>query len=319
MKKSIKILLILAAGLLLLGGVLFAIGFGVNGFQWSKIGNTKLEMQYFTEQEGGALSEVTIDYENADVDIMFDASAERVTIEYPQLQLNNGKNVSKITVEETAEKITIREKAGAWIFGLWDFTSPKVKVILPAERTYALTIKTDNGDVKVTGDGKVKAVTLETDNGDVHAKTATIACEGNLIMTADNGEIYLFKNFDTDSLYVETDNSDIYCYGGTARGKIEIESDNGDIEMSSGVLKGTDIVMETENGDIELSLLEGERISLTSDVGDIETTIAGRQVDYTVKISIDVGKSNIGNSVGGAKTLMVENDVGDIDIYFTEN
>jgi DUF4097 and DUF4098 domain-containing protein YvlB len=180
-------------------------------------------------------------------------------------------------------------------------------------------VKTDNGDVKVTGDGKVKTATLETDNGDVHAKTATMVCEGNLIMTADNGEIYLFKNFDTDSLYVETDNGDIYCYGGTARGKIEIESENGDIEMSSGVLKGTDIVMETENGDIELSLLEGERISLTSDVGDIETTIAGRQVDYTVKISIDVGKSNIGNSVGGAKILMVENDVGDIDIYFTEN
>ena len=128
MKKRIKILCIVAAGLIFLGGLLYLIGFGASGWKWSKLGNTKLEAKAFTEQEGGALSEIVIDFENADVDILFDADAQAVTIEYPQLQLKNGKNASKITIEKTEaeDKISIREKAKAWIFGLWDFTSPKI-------------------------------------------------------------------------------------------------------------------------------------------------------------------------------------------------
>ncbi|MBQ8429844.1 MAG: DUF4097 family beta strand repeat protein [Clostridia bacterium] len=318
MKKIVRILLIVALCLILVGGVVFAIGFGAGGCKWAILGSTKIEQKHFAESAENILSRVEIDYENADVEITFDETATSVAIDYPQLQDKKGKNLSKVTVTETPQTVTIVEKVDAWILGNWDLTAPKVKVVLPAERLFSVFIVTDNGDIAVSGNGKATDMSLTTSNGDVKAKQATVVCEGRLEMKTDNGDIYSFKTFEARSFYADADNGDVCVYGGAANDKIELSSDNGDVEMSSGVLKAAEISVETDNGDVELAILDGEKIYLETDNGDVTATLIGKQTDYSTSVSVDLGDSNIGNLTGGAKSLTVETDLGDIKIYFTE-
>ena len=318
MKKIFKILLPVALCLILLGGIAFTIGFGCSGCKWGELGNTKVEQKLFTEREDNLLSSIEINYENADIQITFDETATAVTIEYPQLQNKKGKNLSEVTVTEGENSVVIREKIADWTFGSWDFSSPAMNVVLPAARSFALTIDTDNGDIKVTGTGKLSTAKLTTDNGDVNARRATVVCEKALTLTSNNGDVLLFKDFQAASLYAETDNGDVCAYSGTVSGKIELETDNGDIEASEGVLKAAEMRMETDNGDIELKKLDADKITLLTDTGDIEATLVGKKTDYSITAKTDLGDKNITNSSGGAKSLRAESDLGDIDIYFTE-
>ena len=157
MKKIFKILLPVALCLILLGGIAFTIGFGCSGCKWGNLGNTKVEQKLFTEREDNLLSSIEINYENADIQITFDETATAVTIEYPQLKNKKGKNLSEVTVTEGANSVVIREKIEGWTFGSWDFSSPAMNVVLPAARSFALTI--------------------DTDNGEVNARLATVFCE----------------------------------------------------------------------------------------------------------------------------------------------
>lgn len=299
MKKIFKTLLIIGVCLVLLGGSVFFVGFAIGGGKWGTLGSTQVEQKRFTETAENVLSSVKIDYENADVQIVFDENAQSVVIDYPQLQNKKGKSVSKVTVTETAGSVAISEKIDQWgLFGIWNFTSPKLTVTLPAAREFAVTVDTDNGDVSVKGDGKATSMYLETDNGDIHAKNAKVVCQGKLQMETDKGDVHLF--------------------GYATASEISVSTDNGDVEMETGTLEAKEIRMEVDNGDIDVAVLKADKISLEADNGDVEATIFGKQADYTVTVELDLGESNIRNSVGGTKTLYVSVDLGDIEIDFAE-
>lgn len=64
------------------------------------------------------------------------------------------------------------------------------------------------------------------------------------------------------------------------------------------------------------ALSAGERISLTAKNGNIEGTIAGGWDDYSIDCTVKKGESSLVSKEGGAKTLTVDCNNGDVRVQF---
>ncbi len=299
MKKSLRVLLIIGLILTLVGGVVFVVGFASTGWNYKELSNTQVETLRYTEATENPLTALTLDFEDSDITVVFDETAESVIVDYPQLQDKKGKNLSEVTVTETEGGLTLTEKVSDWQLGMWDLTNPKVFVTLPTTRVYTLAITTDTGDVTITGAGQTTGVTITTDTGDV--KITDIVCENAMTLNSDNGNI-LLENITAKTLTVDTDNDDVRLYGNIVAEHIEIQTDNGDITTKNGVL-------------------DGKTLSVISDNGDVKLKLAGKQTDYAVLVETDNGKSNLSPTLTAspnARNLKITTSNGDIHVTFAE-
>lgn len=98
---------------------------------------------------------------------------------------------------------------------------------------------------------------------------------------------------------------------------LSVSTTNETISLSALTVMG-DVSLSSQGGDIVLNTLEAEnKISLDAKNGDITGSIIGSYDDYAISCDSKKGESNLPSSKeGGAKTLTVSNNNGDIDIAF---
>lgn len=137
-----------------------------------------------------------------------------------------------------------------------------------------------------------------------------------LDLEADLGDVTL-TSISANNISVSTDGGFITLTNVTSSGNIDLEVENGEIEMF-GVITAKSLEVESSTGDISHKdgIITADKISFSSDVGDILATLAGAESDYTVLIEKDLGSSNISNSTAGPRRLEVELDFGSVEIYF---
>lgn len=81
------------------------------------------------------------------------------------------------------------------------------------------------------------------------------------------------------------------------------------------ILSKESISLDSNGGGVEIQKLSaGEKISLTSKNADITGSIVGGWDDYTIKVTIKKGNSNLTDKDGGEKLLIVDCNNGDVDI-----
>ena len=299
MKKSLLVLLIIGILLTFGGGVVFVVGFASAGWDYKALSGTQLETVRFTESAENPITALALDFDNSDITVVFDETAESVVVEYSLLETRKGKNLSEVTLINEDGKLILIEKISSWKLGLWDFTNPKTTIILPAARSYALAIETDNGGVTLTGAGQTTSLSVNTDNGDL--TLTNIVCENTITLNSDNGTI-LLENITAKTLTAESDDGDIRIKGNLLAEHIQMQSDNGDIKTKEGILDGKNLVFESDNGDIKVQL-------------------AGKQTDYAVLVKTDNGKSNLAPSLNAsqdARNFKAETDNGNIFVTFAE-
>lgn len=99
---------------------------------------------------------------------------------------------------------------------------------------------------------------------------------------------------------------------------LKLSTTNEDISLSALTVKG-DVSLSSQGGNIAFDELDAEKsINLSAKNGDIAGSIMGSGDDYMISCESKKGESNLPSSKeGGAKTLTVSNNNGDIDIEFT--
>lgn len=320
MNKTLKILLLTGLLLILGGGIVLLIVFAASGGNMDFLSTVKLEEKRFDESAENPIDDITIDFENAAIEVRIDDHIANLAIVYPQAQNNVGENISEITLTETDGALSIIEKR-KWQFNLisWNFTSPKVVLHLPSHRTYDLSLTTKNGKISFDGASlQAKNVFLFTDNGAIETETTEIACSEAFLCETDNGAVKL--GFITaEHLTAQTDNGAVELNGCNVSAKAYLETDNGKITLV-GNITANELIAETDNGGIQAqsAIVYAQKITLSTNLGDIRAKLAGKHADYTATIEHDLGNTNIYSSTGGEKSLSVNSDVGDIQIDFTE-
>lgn len=98
---------------------------------------------------------------------------------------------------------------------------------------------------------------------------------------------------------------------------LKLSTTNEDISLPALTVSG-DISLSSGGGNIVFDKLGvGKSINLSAKNGDITGTIIGSYDDYAISCDSKKGESNLPSSKeGGAKTLTVSNNNGDIDIAF---
>ncbi len=299
MKKSFKILSILASIFLVLGGILFLVGFiGAGGNLKSMRFVEETAVKSYIEQ--GEVSFVSIRGGTADVTIVVDDTAEAIRVEYTDLVTRKGASVRKITALQSGATLSVKQKTD-WFKQLFSFYAPEtsVKLIVPSTRTIALQVVTGTGDIRLQGARATFAsLRLEANTGDILLANTDVVCEGFAELEVDTGDIKI-GNFEANTVAIETDTGDVEIVGRLQANQLSIEVDSGDVDGEDG-------------------MMDCQKTVIGTDTGDVEVKMAGKRSDYTILVETDTGEKNIVDQIGGERCLEIETDTGDIDVSFAE-
>ena len=291
MNGKLKIALIISAAVAAVGLVMLIIILIASGGRAGALSSFVLKESTYTESEGAPIKELSIDFDNADVEISF---GSYLTVTYPEKYTKSGKIASEVTVSEKDGVLRISEHS-VWFRNIGiDNTSPKIYITLPLSRGCDLSV--------------------ELDNGYVHSRGEEGAKLGRLDISIDNGEAE-FRHLTASDVEISVENGEVEIYNANVSGGISVEIDNGSV-LTEGTAKYIDI--SVDNGEISLEdkVSVGEKIQLSVDNGSIEAALSGTKSDYTVRVDKSIASSNIESSSGGDKILELECDVGEIEIEF---
>lgn len=356
MKKLYQILVLVGVLLFLVGAVLFCVAMAQEDWDFSRLSDTQVEQITYAEPAGATYDRVELYFANADVEIIFE-ERDTLTLEYPKLTDRRGRAKNEVHLTEEENGITVIEELlwyRNWL-SIFNFADPTVKLYLPKDRVWALSIFTDNGEIlvetndqkgedgKVLTDGAVshtKNFHISSDNGDVFfLDTSYLVCDEHFSVHTDNGDVQLGV-VHAGSLYVETDNGEVGLWGGKVDGDVTLFSDNGDIRLygalsaatlevttSNGeiifgeALRATEVTVESNNGGIYFASVDATVLTIESDNGDVRASLVGNRPDYSIDVETDNGDANVEDQISysSPRVLRVETDNGDIDILFLGN
>lgn len=101
-----------------------------------------------------------------------------------------------------------------------------------------------------------------------------------------------------------------------------VESNIGDLNIKN--INANDLTITCDTGDIEVDKVTFTNLDIRADVGDVDVTSAQSLEDYSFEMNCDVGEITIndddcGNehNVKGSKgTVIIDSDVGDVDVNY---
>ncbi|MBQ8440452.1 MAG: DUF4097 family beta strand repeat protein [Clostridia bacterium] len=298
MKKSVKIAILIASLLCVVGVAVCATGLFKINFDFSQLNTQESQTKTY---------EITEDFENLSIqtetaDVIFALSEDdscRVVCQ----------ELAKVThsVEVQNGTLVIKaEDSRRWYdhIGIV-FDSLKVTVYLPKTEYHNITVETDTGDVEMPGDFKFGETCVDTDTGDVFWGANVF---GSLKIGTDTGDITLASMAVIKPLKIETDTGDI-CLDEVWAVSIQIESETGDVELCRTVASDS-ISVKTDTGDVEFDHSDAASIFVETDTGDVEGSLFSEKIFFTES---DTGDIHVPHGTSGGR-CEIRTDTGDIEI-----
>ena len=317
MSKALKVWLIIAISLIIIGGLIFTGTMYMLDWDFRKLNTTKSEtIRYEITEE---FTDINIKSDTAD--IKFKPSTDGKT--------------TVVCEEEANEKYEVKVENGKLSIKLIDtkkwydrigfsFNEFSVTVNLPAKDYQSLVIQGSTGDIEIaegckfvdvdikisTGCVKFNAdasgeVSLKTSTGDISAENISpnllevsattgntmlkrIACAGDIKLKASTGDATL-TDISCRNLVTVADTGDLKMKQVVATERLEIETDSGDVKFES--CDAAEIDIETDTGCVKGSLLSEKVFIVETDTGsiDVPKSIVGGRCE----ISTDTGDIKI--------------------------
>ena len=287
-KKILIILLIVFGSLALLGGTVFTIGMAAAGWDFSVMNTVDYVHKEYTEKQ--EVTKIELDFNTNDIKVYFDETATQVRVEYSEKYSKKGKQITQTTITEENGTLKVEQKYKFSVnleFALGK--SSFVNVYLPKSREYTLDIETNTGDIWLYGTATLTSLNIETDTGAIDLGKSTIVCSGDISLSTDTGNI-LTLTLTAENLYIEIDTGNVTLNGEvTIKKNAEIETDTGDVSASTAFSVGSGLYIETDTGDVYLGDISGEKLTVTTDTGNIKSVGLSLLDFTTLNFSTDTG------------------------------
>ena len=278
MKKRTMIALIVAAALIITGGIILVLGLS---FTAGSNGESKLIRQEITIQEG--FDNIAIDTEDCDVKFAMFSGRDDCMVE-----IRSYKNVKHTAaVEDGTLKIKMVDKRN-WTDRInigWT-ESMEMTVYLPAAEYESMQVRTSTGDIMILEEPSFKEMLLRTGTGD-------ISCAG----------------MRGDVLDCMTSTGDISLQNSVAD-VLKLQSNTGDFKVS--MVTSDEIHMTTNTGDVDAQNLNVRMFTCSTDTGDLE--LEKVLVEDYLQVRTTAGDVEIENCDAG--WVDVETDTGDVTGHF---
>ena len=292
MKIMTKILII-SVLLLLVGGIIFFLGFAANGFRFPTSFFTKDGL--YVESAGEEIYKIEIDTSSEDVKIEY---GDVFSVSYKDVYHREDTLYRAVTFETKGGVLKIDVLQFKLFLLSFGYPDVEIKVTVPKGRVCDISIDTVNGDINVLAQGeKIGTLDIESSNGDTK-----------------------LTGVSADAILYDTTNGDLVFRGETKAKSICIEATNGEVALENGSIKSEEIKIDTTNTDVELDGGNVATDCLTYETtnGDLEIRLSGRREDYTVSYETTNGDTNIYPGGSGAKKISIHTTNGDVEVEFTE-
>ena len=260
MSKAVKIWLIIAASLILVGGLIFVGAMTVNGWDFAAMSTYEYETnEYEITEEFTSISIVT---DVTDVELI-SADGEKCIVE---------------CYEETGLKHEVSVKGGTLTIELTDtrkwyehigigFGSSKITVRVPKEIYDKISVKTSTGDIKIENIS-ASSIALNLSTGE--STLRDIECK-SLLSEGSTGDISMERLVATEKILIERDTGDV-SFNACDAAEIFVETDTGDVRGS--LLSQKVFITNTDTGKVSVpNSIEGGRCKIDTDTGDIILTV----------------------------------------------
>ena len=278
MKKRTRIALIVAAALILFGGILLAVGLS---FAEDSTLDSKLIRKEITIQE--SFDNIAIDTEDCDVKFAMFSGRDDCMVE-----LYSYENVEHTAVvEDGTLKIKMIDKRN-WTghISIGRMESMEMTVYLPAKEYASAQVRTATGDITLTQEPVFLETLLRTSTGD-------ISCVG----------------VSGDVLDCITSTGDISVQN-SALDRVKLQSNTGDFTV--GIVAGDEIYIKTNTGEVDAENVNVQMFTCQTDTGDVELEQILAE-DY-LQVFTDTGRVEVDNSDAGS--VNIETDTGDVSGNF---
>lgn len=329
-----KPLLIIAGILLLIGLILCACAYFINGgLSDEKIFDTN------TVEIDETFSSISIDADTSDISILPATDGKCTVRLYEKKKLPH-----TVSVENDTLTITKAEKKWYDYINFFNFKTPKITVYLPAAEYQRLSIKGSTGDIAISKDFTFDTIdiNLSTGNTEIYASAANAvkvqASTGDitLIGVHTNRIDILLSTGDTTlnevrcegDIHIKSTTGDINLSNTDCTGGINTENRTGKSTMtnvrcknltseaSTGTLQMTNVIasekfaLERDTGDVHFDRCDAAEIEVETDTGSVKGTLLTNKIFIT---KTDTGTINVPESTQGGK-CKITTDTGNITI-----
>lgn len=309
MSKGAKIWLIVAASLILIGGIIFVGVMTMLKWDFAKLSTNPYETNEYEMDE--AFKAISVDIDTADITFISSENSKCSVVCYEQKNLKHSVTVKDDTlVIETVDTRKWYEHIGI------TFDTPKITVAIPEGEYGALSVRSSTGDVEISKDFKFESMDLSTSTGDVKnaasaaeaikIKTSTgnigiegiaagsldlsvstgrvnvsgVACEGDVSVVVSTGKAYLV-DVACQNLSSSGNTGDISLKQVVAEERFSIERSTGDVKFEG--CDAAEIFVEADTGDVKGSLLTDKVFITQTDTGrvDVPKSITGGRCEIT--------------------------------------
>ncbi len=317
MSKSIKIWLIAATSLIVLGGIIFVGVMTVLKWDFSKLSTHKYETNSHTVAE--SFSAISVNTDTADITFVPSGDSTCTVTCY-----EHKKELHSVTVADGTLKIELNDTRKWYEYIGINFRTPKITVQIPEGQYGALTVKSSTGDVKIPEDFKFESidivqttgrveccssatnvVKLKTTTGGIRVKGLTA---GSLEISVSTGEIKVESTTVTDDIKLKSSTGETEFENVTCK-NIESNGSTGDISLENVVASGK-LTVKRSTGDIELDGCDAAEIVLMTDTGDVEGSLLSEKVFI---VRTDTGRIDVPKTITGGR-CEITTDTGDIEI-----
>lgn len=317
MSKAVKIWLIIAACLLVAGGVLFAVVMTVLDWDFTGLGSVSYETNRYEVSE--PYTSVRIHTETADIRFVPAEGEGTAVVCYEQSHLRH-----RVWVEDGTLVIEQEDERAWYEHVSMGFDSPAVTVYLPGGAYGTLTVESDTGDVEIPGDFSFTGMDISEDTGDV---TSRASVSGAIRVHTDTGRI-LLESMTAGSLDLETDTGDVTALEVTCGGNISVTVSTGKTRLTSvtcqslttkgstgdvtleRVVGAEGFSIERSTGDVVFDRCDAAEITVSTSTGDVSGSLL---TDKVFAVDTNTGHKEVPSTVTGGR-CRITTDTGDIRI-----
>lgn len=296
-----KKIIMIATILLIVGLVIFVLAMSMNKWDFTKLGGSKYETNYFNVT--GDFKDISIVTDTADIKFV-KTDREPYVVCYDREKLYH-----TVTIENGVLKIELQDER-RWYDYIFNFGHDTVTVYLPNDTYSALTVESDTSDCQIPKDFTFESIDVSVSTGDVECFANST---GNVKIKASTGDITV-KGTSALSLDLavstgEIEIENVSCTGNitasVSTGHTELENvscnsfissgDTGELDMEN-VIAQEQFSIERSTGDITLERCDAKEIYIKASTGDVRGSLLFPKIFFTDSSTgdVDVPKSLVG-------------------------
>ena len=317
MSRRLKIWLIAAASLMVVGGIIFVGVMTVFKWDFKRLSTKKLVTNTHTVAE--AFTSISVNTDTAEV-VLVPSNGDACAVVCHEYE----KELHSVKVADGTLKIELQDTRKWYDYIGINFGTSKITVYIPKGEYGALTVKTQTGSTTVPQDFRFESIKVTQSTGHIKCYASASGAVG---LKTTTGHIRV-KGITAGAMDISVSTGEIRVRSATVDGDIKLKASTGDAELtdvtcknmvssgSTGDLSLENVVLsgslldKRSTGDVELEGFDAAELVITTDTGDVEGTLLSEKV-FIVKT--DTGDINVPRTVTGGR-CEITTDTGDIEI-----